>query len=457
MIDWLKKNFRRLRGVGVRLSALNNATIVMALLVSTALIYATYQSIEGYQNLHSATARYINCQRDALYFREGSDLLTNESRYFAMTGDPKHAHLFVEEVEVTRRRERMLEDIDDFWQEEKAYNYLKQALQYSNNLVEVECYAMRLFADVYGCDPSDLPERVASIELTPGDAALSLEKKHEKATELLYGTSYLESKENIYASVEKSINALVEDTRLEQERSDAWLSRVLTRQRLLIVLLLMMLFAAVLCTYLLVIRPLKRGVEHIRAHQLIPVTGSYEMQFLASTYNDMFEQHTRRTEKLAFSATHDAVTGLYNRAAFDSMRKSIDETTVGVLIVDIDKFKSYNDRYGHDVGDRVLRRVAQVLRDSFRSEDFVGRIGGDEFCVVMMHVNSRMRDLVYGKVQRANEILQHPEDDLPSVSLSVGVAFGDRENPQGDIFKDADTALYVVKRKEGGNCAFFEP
>ena len=107
------------------------------------------------------------------------------------------------------------------------------------------------------------------------------------------------------------------------------------------------------------------------------------------------------------------------------------------------------------MGDRVLQRVADILRHSFRSVDVLCRIGGDEFAVVMTRANSGMGPLVLNKIARANDLLQHPKDDLPPVTLSVGIAFADRENPQGDIFKDADTALYRVKEAGRNGCQIY--
>ena len=66
-----------------------------------------------------------------------------------------------------------------------------------------------------------------------------------------------------------------------------------------------------------------------------------------------------------------------------------------------------------------------------------------------------MSQLVLNKMNRVNEILQHPKDDLPPVSLSVGIAFSDREYPQGDIFSDADSTLYKVKEAGRKGCAVF--
>ena len=132
------------------------------------------------------------------------------------------------------------------------------------------------------------------------------------------------------------------------------------------------------------------------------------------------------------------------------MRHDLDMSKNALILVDVDKFKSVNDTYGHDVGDLVLKRVADVLKYSFRVTDLVFRLGGDEFVVIMTNVDSSIREQVRQKIDQANVMLQKPKDDLPPTSLSVGVAFADRENPDGDIFKDADTALYRVK--EAGRC-----
>ena len=132
------------------------------------------------------------------------------------------------------------------------------------------------------------------------------------------------------------------------------------------------------------------------------------------------------------------------------LMESVDRDHMAMIMVDVDNFKQINDHYGHDVGDRILVRVADVLKQSFRSVDIISRFGGDEFVVVMTRVNSSMRQLVINKMESANAILKAPEDDLPPVSLSVGIAFADRKDPQGSIFKDADTALYRAKEAGKG-------
>ncbi len=455
MLAVLKKLTRGKLKYGVRLGVVNSCMIIAAIAVSAILVYASFQAIEGYHSMRDVTERYITCQQDAQLFQTGSDYLTNECRYFAVTGDIIHVRNYVDEIEVIRRRQMAVEEIGTYMTEEVASGYLAKAMEYSGALEETECYAMRLLADAHGCELSELPERIAEIRLEEKDAALSAEEKLVTAMDMLYGDAYQEHKDSIYECVENSVNVLIDEARAQQIDSLDRLNRLLRRQAALVGVLLVILFAVAMGTYVLIIRPLRRAVQHIKNQQQIPMAGAYEMQFLASTYNDMFEQHTRNKEELTYTATHDSVTGLYNRTAFDSVYRTYDERSIAVLMVDVDMFKDFNDRYGHDMGDRVLRRVAEVLRSSFRSEDFVARVGGDEFCTIMMNANSGMRELVISKMRRANERLAQAEDGLPEISISVGIAFGDRPSPVNDVFKDADAALYRVKRNGRGGCEVF--
>ena len=99
--------------------------------------------------------------------------------------------------------------------------------------------------------------------------------------------------------------------------------------------------------------------------------------------------------------------------------------------------------------------MADVLRKSFRSVDDICRLKEDEFVVIMTRVDGSMRTLIYDKVEQVNRILWEPDGELQPVSLSVGVAFSDREKPEGDIFQDADTALIRMKQMRRCGCALF--
>ena len=110
---------------------------------------------------------------------------------------------------------------------------------------------------------------------------------------------------------------------------------------------------------------------------------------------------------------------------------------------------------GRDCADRIIRRVADVLRNSFRSSDNVCRLQEDEFVIIMSRMTGTMHSLALEKIGQINEILKNPPEGEEPISLSVGVAFSDRDNPKGDVFEDADTALQRMKQMRQTGCAVY--
>lgn len=230
---------------------------------------------------------------------------------------------------------------------------------------------------------------------------------------------------------------------------------LLRLQMIVMLAFLAVVFLLVYINAVLVIRPLLNCAAHIRQQEKLPVSGAEEVRLLARTYNAMFEETQRRHSRLSYEASHDAVTGLFNRRAFEEALQEWDNSRMAIIIVDVDNFKTFNDTCGHDAGDRVLVLVAEALRDNFRSDDMVCRIGGDEFAVIMQHADSSLKGLVENKFASISERLRSLDIGLPVITLSVGVAFGDRRDPEGDILKDADKALYRIKERGRNGVEFF--
>ena len=110
---------------------------------------------------------------------------------------------------------------------------------------------------------------------------------------------------------------------------------------------------------------------------------------------------------------------------------------------------------GRECADLVVSHTARVLQNHFRSVDHICRLREDEFAVIMTRITRKEKDLVSAKIDQINRMLPEAEDGVPSVRVSVGVAFSDRENPAGDIFEDADTALARLKSRKQTGYAFF--
>lgn len=156
---------------------------------------------------------------------------------------------------------------------------------------------------------------------------------------------------------------------------------------------------------------------------------------------------------LVNKAETDELTGLYNRAGYERLCAELDLKTTALVLVDTDKFKGINDRFGHETGDQVLKKIAVTLRSFFRRKDCVCRIGGDEFAVLMLDAGELEDDLVPKKIAMVNrELALTADDGLPYVSVSVGAARGASAEDWTELFKRADAALYQVKKDGGRGC-----
>jgi diguanylate cyclase (GGDEF)-like protein len=151
-------------------------------------------------------------------------------------------------------------------------------------------------------------------------------------------------------------------------------------------------------------------------------------------------------------ATTDALTGLPNRRYFDEYlgllaRRRRAEDKVGVLMIDIDRFKKLNDTFGHAVGDHVLREVAQAIAHAVREDDVPARFGGEEFAVLLKNPTPEVAVEVGERVRRAVSNLHLRRMGVPGVSVSVGVAVAEEPDVALDVVIDeADRALYRAKR-----------
>lgn len=165
-----------------------------------------------------------------------------------------------------------------------------------------------------------------------------------------------------------------------------------------------------------------------------------------------WRKHAER--RLSFVATHDPLTGVLNRAAFDETLAAAFEAreangdTVGVLFVDLDGFKSVNDTLGHAAGDVVLARTAERLRRVVRARDSLVRVGGDEFVVVLASADARVHAPIVAA--RIEQILAEPFDAAGApvhLGASVGIAYARPEDTPTSLLERADARMYRAKKQ----------
>jgi diguanylate cyclase (GGDEF)-like protein len=167
--------------------------------------------------------------------------------------------------------------------------------------------------------------------------------------------------------------------------------------------------------------------------------------------------------RLALLSQTDALTGLANRRHFDQvlevecLRAKRTGTSIGLVMIDVDHFKQYNDHYGHQGGDACLRIVASALKASMRnSADLIARYGGEEFVLLLPNADLAGAHAAAERVRAAVEAMQEPHAGAARNIVTISAGFSTFSPIEGDnasdCLREADAALYAAKR-DGRNCA----
>jgi diguanylate cyclase (GGDEF)-like protein len=209
-------------------------------------------------------------------------------------------------------------------------------------------------------------------------------------------------------------------------------------------------FAAVTTTLRKVVRPIEElsiAADRIAAGDITaraPVAGDHEIATLGTAFNHM-------ADELKARARTDELTGLPNFRAF---RERIDDeleradrypAAFGVLVLDLDRFKKYNDSFGHLAGNAALQRVAKTIRDTVRTVDFPARYGGEEFAVIVPQVEAEALAAIAERVRANIAALPAPADGS-ALTVSIGAALYPVDGKDREaLFRTADERLYQAK------------
>jgi len=182
-----------------------------------------------------------------------------------------------------------------------------------------------------------------------------------------------------------------------------------------------------------------------------------------SVHKDITERK-KDEEHLLYMAHHDPLTGLANRAEFESqLQRSIHEArkehrSLSVFFIDLDGFKNVNDTLGHEFGDFLLIKVADRLKESIREHDILARIGGDEFCIIIKNYDSNeiLEKIAERTLSAAGTSVAH-NGHIAKFGLSIGIStYPENAKTADDLIKFADTAMYESKKEGKGTYRFFD-
>ncbi|MCW8827216.1 MAG: bifunctional diguanylate cyclase/phosphodiesterase [Gammaproteobacteria bacterium] len=247
-----------------------------------------------------------------------------------------------------------------------------------------------------------------------------------------------------------------------------------------LVLLLVTIMLYPMVAYLIArpLRQLNRHIDHLRESPESLTLASYgsrmpiaELEKVRLSLNEyhtqLYDAHgilDEKNQKLETMAYHDALTGALNRRAFDEQWRNIasigGNRSLGIClaIFDLNHFKPINDTYGHEVGDQVLKIVAQLLTGSLRTGESLYRLGGDEFAAIFFNSDREVAETI---ASRCNEsIISYPFIELgvqEPIRISIGLAHADGDEPE--LLKvlqwRADMAMYSAKQPGRSHIAFF--
>jgi two-component system cell cycle response regulator len=175
------------------------------------------------------------------------------------------------------------------------------------------------------------------------------------------------------------------------------------------------------------------------------------VQLRNKRFYDALQRVRHERDTLRKDARTDALTGLLNRRSLqaDVSVRIEARDGFGVLFMDLDHFKSVNDRFGHEMGDRVLVAVSAVLKTALRPGDVVGRFGGEEFVAVVAGAGPESARLVAERLRRAIEAMAPPKGGPAKLTISVGTTVFDprhADERMEELLHRADMALYAAKR-----------
>ena len=383
--------------------------IIITVIVFVLMMVSVYLLTTTFFNLSDAAKEHMDLENAAHQLMDASDYLTEKVQRFTIEGTPEFMNEYFTEAFETNRREKALEKMSVDVKAKGALNQLKEAMNASVKLMEQEYYAMRLVIDAK--DITDYPEILKSVELSADDKMLSPDEKMRRVTTLVFDDYYYAQKDIIRTNMQESLTELETISKNEENDALRHLSNQLVVVCVMSIIQTVMILFMVALTSSLGIKPVLKAVEKIKTDDPIPEIGANEFRYLANTYNKMYAIYKTSLES------------------------------------DLDNFKGINDTYGHETGDRVLKKLVNSLKSNFRMDDYICRIGGDEFVVFMVHSNDLQKNLIISKVNHINQQLQNASDGLPPISVSVGIVHGSDVSNSSNLFEKADEAMYRSKQQ----------
>ncbi|WP_407428224.1 GGDEF domain-containing protein [Treponema sp.] len=414
-----------------RLGLLTTSFIIIGIFLIIGIIFYSYNVVKSFQSVKTELNKFIVCEQTSETIRSNSNELTDLARLFIIKNDERFALAYLEEIENTRSTEKSLENLIKIYSDEdQTVKRLKIALNQAESITKMELYAIKL---CYAALEKEIPlfsEKIKNIEIKESEKNLSGTELHNLAQKTLFDEGFLIYKTRINENCRLTVKAIADDIKKKLDESSEALGTNIDRLRLLIIALLII--------------------------NLFWFLALKEFRKVTQSYDRIYSIGEKRTKILLKQAEYDALTGILNRNAYDEICKASAEQKlpVALILLDMDHFKQINDTYGHTGGDFALKKLAELLMSTFRTGDYVARIGGDEFAVILANFKQEGFKIVTEKIRTINKSLAEVEE-IPTLSISAGISYS-KTGYSEELYKQADKALYAVKEAGRKGCRIYD-
>ncbi|MCR4822845.1 MAG: GGDEF domain-containing protein [Treponema sp.] len=414
-----------------KLNFLNTSLIVLIGIALFLLIFITHSVVNRFRDLRHEIQRYTICEESHTIIKSSANELTELARLFVVNLDERFALSYIDEIEGSKSIEQALDNLSKVCPDKEiAIKRLDVAINQTKSITDMELYNMRLCYKIIGKDEADIPERIRFYKIRPSDNKLSLEDLKETAINNMFGDGYLIYKVRVNENCRLTVETISKEIKMELDRKSEILSQELDHLAIVTLILLLTI-----------------GIKFIVNRELINIKKSYDR---------IYEFNQKKTKTLIQNAEYDALTGIFNRRAYEEICKATqaDRMSIAFLLIDMDNFKNINDSYGHTGGDKALKLLANLLKETFRFGDYVARIGGDEFAAILTDFKDEGMPVVISKINSINRKLSQ-NTEMNNLSISVGIALS-KEGYSENLYKQADKALYSVKESTKKGCRIYD-
>ncbi len=348
---------------------------------------------------------------------------------------------YVEELGNDRRGKDIVEAFNRYDIGDEAKGYIKEAAEKSDQMMEIQIHVIAILRSVY---PTPSLEGMPEAELTEEEKAMPEEARVGYAKQLIMSKDYSSLKYGLSEAVGKCHEAVQKEIEMRSAETRKHIDDLRTALWAVVFTIIGTLVGTFILYYRWIIHPLRIYASKISADQEMEQKSILrEMRVLVDSYNTLRARRNKLETILRRSAETDALTGMPNRASFESTVVDFcDEGgPLAVVVFDVNFLKETNDTEGHLAGDRLIRTAADCIHKSFGANCY--RIGGDEFAA-LLRVNE---EEVRARVSHFEQAMEREK-----ISVAYGWVFAAETDYAGfrKLLEEADKRMYEQKKRVHG-------